>query len=262
MAGRHSSPTPQGQNVSVTDTILVTGGTGSLGRPLVDTLRAQGSTVRVLSRKAGDGRAVGDLRSGTGLDEALAGIRTVIHCATDGRTDVTAAKQLLAAAERAGVQHLVYISIVGVDRHPLPYYRLKLQVEELVEASSIDSTILRATQFHDLVHGVFRAQRWLPVLFTPACSFQPISTHDVATRLAELALAAPAGRAADIGGPEVVTSADLARQYLAGTGRRRRIVPLKLPGRSFAAYANGTHLAPDHRYGTGTFAEFLAGLNP
>jgi uncharacterized protein YbjT (DUF2867 family) len=239
-------------------TILVTGGTGTLGRVLVDTLRSSGHAVRVLSRKPGKDTAVGDLSANTGLDAALSGITTVVHCATDGRTDVTATTNLIGAATRAGVAHLVYISIVGVDRHPLFYYRAKYRVEQLVASSGIPWTILRATQFHNLVAGMFRAQRFLPVIFAPAFSFQPIAVEDVASRLAELAMAEPSGRAADIGGPEVLTSRELAGQYRERMRGRRPILPLRLPGKTFAGYSTGLHLAPDNRYGTITFREFLS----
>ena len=246
------------QNVNMRQIILVTGGTGTLGRVLVAKLRAAGQSVRILSRHAGPDTAVADLAAGTGLDAAVAGVTTIIHCATDGRTDAAASENLIAAARRAGVTHFIYISIVGVDRHPLSYYRTKFRVEKLVEASAIPWTILRATQFHNLVVGLFRAQRWLPVLFAPAFSIQPISVGDVATRLTELAQGDPVGRAQDIGGPEVLTSRQLAAAYLDRSGSRRRILPLRLPGTTFAAFAAGYHLAPQHRYGTGTFAQFLA----
>lgn len=238
--------------------ILVTGGTGTLGRVLVDRLRSNGQQVRVLSRKPGKETAVGDLSANTGLDAALSGISTVIHCATDGRTDVTATRNLIEAAKRAGVTHFVYISIVGIDRHPLFYYRTKLRVERQVASSGIPWTILRATQFHNLVLGMFRAQRFLPLLFAPTFSFQPIAVEDVARRLAELAQAEPSGRAADVGGPEILTSKEFAAIYRARAHGRRPIVPLRLPGKTFAAYAAGYHLAPEHRYGTMTFREFLS----
>ena len=94
--------------------------------------------------------------------------------------------------------HLIYISIVGIEEIPLFYYRSKLKVEHLVQESGLPWTVLRATQFRDLVVGMFSAQHHLPVLLAPAFSFQPIDTHDVAGRLTELAFADPVGRAPDI----------------------------------------------------------------
>src|SRR2546429_5743133 len=121
--------------------ILVTGGTGALGRVLVALLREGGHEVRVLSRRTG-----ADLLTGAGLAEALDGTDVIVHCATDGRHDVDATRNLIAAASG---QHLVYVSIVGIDRIPFPYYRLKLACERLVEECGLPWTTLRATQFHD-----------------------------------------------------------------------------------------------------------------
>lgn len=245
-------------------TVLITGGTGTLGSALRHLMQANGTDVRVLSRKeAPRGEtsatwATGDLKTGTGLDDALAGIDTVVHCATDGRTDVASTERLVAAAKAAGVQHLLYISIVGVDRHPLFYYQAKYRAEQVVERSGLPWTILRATQFHDLVYGLFTGQRWLPVLFAPSIPFQTIAVEDVAQRLAELAAGGPVGRTPDIGGPEVLECRDMASAYLVSSGSRRRVVPLTLPGKVFRAYAAGLHLAPATPVTGGTFAEFLA----
>lgn len=164
-----------------------------------------------------------DLREGgSGLDAALAGVDTVVHCATTQRGgDERSAANLIAAARRAYATHLVYISIVGVDRVPLGYYRSKYAVEKLVAESGIGWTVLRATQFHDLVVQMLRALAKLPVVVLPAhASDQPVEVAEVADRLAELAQGAPAGRVPDMGGPEVRTFASLARAYLGATGRR------------------------------------------
>ena len=142
----------------------------------------------------------GDLLSGTGLTSAMDGVGTVVHLAT-GKDDVRAAATLLDAAGRAGVCHLVLISIVGIDDIPLGYYTQKREVERLVSESGVPHTILRATQFHSFVERLFTAQRWLPVVLAPAFDLQPIAVQEVARRLVELAGGAPAGRVPDIGGP-------------------------------------------------------------
>ncbi len=236
-------------------TMLVTGGTGTLGSALVARL----DQPRVLSRHAGPGRVVGDLRTGEGLDDAVAGASVIVHCATAPRGDADATARLVTAARRAGAPHLVYISIVGVDRIPLPYYREKLRAERIVEDSGLPATILRATQFHDLLATVFAATARagvLPVL--AGTSFQPIAVDDVAARLADLVAGPPQGRAADLGGPEVRGMADLARTWRRATGRRRPVVPLRLPGAIARGYREGAHLAPEHAVGVGTFEQFLA----
>jgi uncharacterized protein YbjT (DUF2867 family) len=250
--------------VSTTGTILVTGGTGRLGTLLVERLRQQGETVRVLSRRPattadGPGRMVGDLISNQGVPEALAGVTTVIHCATAQRGETKMASNLLNAARAAGVTHLIYTSIVGVDTIPLGYYRTKSNVERLLLDSGLGVTIQRATQFHQLLQHGFHALRFLPVMPLPArMDMQPIDAAEVADRLIELSRGGPAGRAPDIGGPRVEPIADLARSYLTATGRRRPIVPLLLPGRTAAAYRRGNHLVPATRTGRETFEEYIS----
>lgn len=228
-------------------TLLITGGTGTLGRPTVEALRAGGLEPRILSRRPGPAHVVADLQSGAGLPAALAGVETVLHLATNRRSDARATQHLLQAARSASVQHLVYLSIVGVDAVPLGYYRSKLACEQLVEGSGVPFTILRATQFHDFVAGAFRAQRRLPRVITVDAPFQPISTAAVADRLVSLATAAPAdGRVDDLGGPEVLPMAELARQWLVARGAttegaERRVVEWHAPGKLVGAYRAGLH---------------------
>lgn len=246
-------------------TFLVTGGTGTLGRALVPRLAGPGHTVRVLSRQprprtAPPGSwATGDLRRGSGVEQAVAGVDVVVHCASAARGDVAATSHLLAAARRARVAHLVYISIVGVDRAPFFYYRAKLECERLVEGSGLPWTVLRATQFHDLVLRTCSAGGWGPALAWVGTSFQPVEVTEVAGRLAGLASGGPAGLAGDFGGPEVRTSASLAEAYLAASGRRRPVLPVWIPGRAGAAFRRGVHLTPGHAAGHRTFEQFLAG---
>ena len=251
----------------MSDTVLVTGGTGTLGRLLVPRLREAGHEVRVLSRK-GDGAGVvtGDLSTGEGVREAVAGADLVVHCAGSAKGDGEKARNLVAALP-GGVRHLVYISVVGADRVPIEsgidramfgYYGAKHAGEQAVIGSGLPWTILRATQFHDLIATFFRMQRFSPAVFAPAFSLQPIAVEDVARRWVELLDADAAGRAPDIGGPETRTGRDLAGAFLAARGSRRPTLPLRLPGRTYAAYAAGANLVPGEPYGRPTFAEFLA----
>lgn len=252
--------------------ILVTGGTGTLGRGVVAELLAAGNDVRVLSRRdpgrvpgraaLGDaGWAVGDLRTGAGLDEAVAGVTAIAHCASDfrrPRQDLVSVRNLIGAASRHGAPHLVYVSIVGVDRVPLGYYRVKLEAERLVEGSGLPWTILRATQFHDLILYMSQQLARLPVMVVPAgISFQPVDADEVASRVAGLALGEAAGRVPDLGGPEVLTATELARAYLRASGRRRPVLAVRLPGKAFGGYRRGGHLAPGHADGRRTYQEFL-----
>src|SRR5947209_4230730 len=139
-------------------TVLVTGGTGVLGSYLVPRLVARGHEVRRLSRHASGPDAVrGDVRTGEGIDAAVAGCDVVVHAATSQRrsreTEVKGTRHVVDAARKADA-HVIYVSIVGVDRHRIPYYKAKWAAEQVVEASNARWTILRATQFHDLLDRI------------------------------------------------------------------------------------------------------------
>jgi len=237
-------------------TILVTGGTSGPGRPTVERLRAAGHDVRILSRTPGDGHHVGDLATGVGLADALAGVDTVVHLATNRRKDLPDTERLLATATAAGVGHLVFLSIVGVDSIPYGYYDDKVASEKAIAASGIPFTILRATQFHSFpgeILGMFGNR-----LFLKGVSVQPIGVEDVADRLAELATGAPSGRVADIGGPEILDATDVLHRLQAAGRAPKRVLSIMLPGRAFAAFAAGRHLAGLPGYGTQTFDQWLA----
>jgi uncharacterized protein YbjT (DUF2867 family) len=196
----------------MTSPILVTGGTGTLGRHVVPRLRDAGRDVRVLSRHRhppGDGvtYVTGDLAAGEGAQAAVAGVGTVVHLAGSAKGDEDKARNLVRAASRAGVRHLVYISVVGADRIPVAsgvdramfgYFAAKRAAEQVVADSGLPWTTLRATQFHDLVLTVARQLAKLPVVPVPAgFRFQPVDPGEVAARLVELTLGPPAGLVAE-----------------------------------------------------------------
>lgn len=247
---------PMVQNRSMS-TILVTGATGTLGTPTTAQLRAAGHDVRALSRRTAPGLTTGDLLTGEGVAAALDGVDTVIHLAT-GLKDVTQAGTAIDAARVAGVAHFVLISIVGIEDIPLGYYKGKVEIERMLQGSGLPHTILRATQFHEFVDGLFRSQKLSPVVVAPAFSFQPIAVSEVAARLVELAGSDPAGRVADVGGPRQRTARDLAEAWKQASGSRRPIWTVRLPGKTVAGFAAGHHLVPGPAYGTGTFEDYLA----
>jgi uncharacterized protein YbjT (DUF2867 family) len=199
-----------------------------------------------------------------GLGAAVDGVDVVVHCATNPykntwQTDVEGTQSLLDEAARAGVRHFVYVSIVGVDRIPLRYYKAKVAAEWVVRRSEVPWTILRATQFHDLILRALQDLMWGPVVPVPkGFSFQPLDPRDVADRLVELATARPAGRVPDMGGPEVLDARELARSYLERVGARRPVVTFPLPGAAARAFRSGANLAPDATDGTITWRDFLA----
>lgn len=237
-----------------------------LGKRVVERLDSAGIEARVLSRSGRPGTVRGDLSTGEGVDLAVSGAQTIIHCATSPfrkarQTDVEGTKRLLEAAITAGVSHVVYISIVGIDRaSSYPYYRVKLDTERVIEGSPVPYTILRATQFYDLVLMAVRLLERTPVMVVPnGFSGQPIDAGEVAGRMVELALSDPAGRVPDIGGPEVRTVADIVRGYLEVTGRRKKTLMFWLPGKTARAFREGALTCPNNRYGEIRWEEFLRG---
>jgi uncharacterized protein YbjT (DUF2867 family) len=249
--------------------VLVTGGTGQLGREVVPRLVSNGHDVRLLSRQdrptrpSGVEAVRGDVLTGDGIDRAVSGVDVVVHCATSPfrrtrRTEVDGTRQLTTAAARARRPHLVYVSIVGVDRHPLPYYKAKRAAEVVVEAAGLPHTIQRATQFHSLIDGFLTRLARLPVLPVPrGVRFQPIDAAEVAARLVSLVDAGPAGHVADMGGPEVRGFDDLARAWLGARGRSRRVAELPIAGRIARAFKDGVNLCPAHADGTLTWEDWL-----
>ncbi len=259
----------------MTSPTLVTGGTGTLGRQVVPRLRAAGAEIRVLSRRVrpaeeGVELLTGDLMTGEGIEAAVDGARTIVHCAGSGKGDDEATRNLVrAVSAQGGRPHLVYISVVGADRIPIVgaadramfgYFGFKLAAERVVAGSGLPWTTLRATQFHDLILMVARQLAKLPVMPVPAgFRFQPVDADEVAARLVELAFGEPAGLVPDLAGPRVYRTAELIRGYLRASGRRRRpTVPIWLPGKAARAVREGANLAPDRAVGKRTWEEFLA----
>jgi uncharacterized protein YbjT (DUF2867 family) len=253
--------------------IVVTGGTGRLGRLVVSGLRHAGRDVRVLSRHSpasGDGitYVTCDLRDDQGIEAALGGAEIIVHCAGSRKGDEQTTRNLVEAALRTGVQHLVYISVVGADRVPVRsamdrmgfgYFASKLAAERVVADSGVPWTTLRATQFHDAFLATARAMTKLPVLMAAAgFRFQPIDEGEVAARLVELALGQPAGLVPEMAGPRVYPMADLLRGYLRASGKHRLIVSLPMPGGAAAAVRAGAVLSPERAVGHRTWEDVLA----
>lgn len=251
--------------------ILVTGGNGTLGRVVVSKLGQQPTyTVRVMSRRPKPGAAQStlewaqaDLETGEGLEAAVAGVQTVIHAATNPlwhtrQVDLDGTRRLAEVARKAGVSHLIYISIVGVDRIPYSYYQTKFAAEELIANGEIPWTILRATQFDGLLDLALRALFKLPVgLWFADIPWQPIAVDVVADTLIQSVAAGPAGRLPGIGGPEVLSGSEILHTWLEVRGMRRVVLPLHLPGKAAEGFRNGYHTCPDNRLGKITWHEWV-----
>lgn len=245
--------------------IAVAGGTGKTGRKVVDQLRSEGHQPVILARAQGV-----DLIQNTGIDAALDGVEVVIDVAdvrtTSAKTSRdffgTATTNLLNAAERHGIRHHIGLSIVGVDRVASGYYQGKLRQEELVQTGNVPWTILRATQFHEFADQIL-AQMPGPVAVIPKMQSQPIAVSEVAAHLCTLAVGEPQQMAPELAGPRVESVVDMARQLIRRRGRRKAVIPLRVPGASGKAMANGALLPtePGPR-GRQTYADWLAALPP
>ncbi|WP_127792631.1 SDR family oxidoreductase [Agromyces sp. LHK192] len=241
--------------------IAVAGGTGTLGRHVVEIARERGHEVVVLSRASGV-----DLVAGTGLAAALAGVEVVVDVSNvstlkAAESEVfftTVTRNLLAAERDAGVGHHVALSIVGVDRAPYAYYAGKVAQERAVESGDVPWTILRATQFHEFAGQMLENLTVAGIHLAPRARTQPIAAHEVAQRLVELAEGAPAGRVADLAGPREEQLDDMVRRLVRARALRGPVIAVSLPGKQMAAMRRGEALpGRDAQLGRQTYEEWL-----
>ena len=233
--------------------VLVTGGTGHLGRDLVSRLVRKRRNVRLLSTRPGTTTDVqwakGDLTTGNGICEAMKGVDSVISAATlspiarhgglrlsdlfstPSSVDVDGTRYLLEESARAGVQHFLHVSIVGLEGSSLPYSKVKLAGEQLVRKSTVPWSVVRATPFFYLVEKMLGGLGRLPIWPLPMASWNPIDTTDVADYLITCLDDERRGEREEIGGPEDLSLVETARQLQQARGLRRPILPLPLPSK-------------------------------
>ncbi|WP_170850087.1 MULTISPECIES: NAD(P)H-binding protein [unclassified Beijerinckia] len=225
----------------------MTGGTGALGRRVVDALERAGVEVRSLSR--GEREPIpehigvqADLLSKEDLAAALVGIKTVVHCAHDSSTpdnSIAGTTNLIEACQAAGVRHFVYISIAGIDTAAdFAYYAVKLEEERRIIASGLPYSILRAAQFHNLVHAILMRLNTAPmVMYVPrGVVLRPVDIRTVADRLADIAQGPPRKRCRDLVGPEQRPIESLARQWLRARGQWKIVFSLPSNSPGFKAF--------------------------
>lgn len=251
--------------------ILVTGGAGKLGAVVVAKLAAQGQRARILTHSgaaspvAGAEVVVGDLATGSGLAAALADIRVVIHAASNSQqpqaADVDGTRHLLAAAQAGGLQpHIIYVSIVGVDRSTAPYYMAKAAAETLTRQSGLPWSILRATQFHGFVANLLRSlgiDTQAEVAVPEGVRFQSIDMGEVAARLLALAQGEPLRAIEEIGGPQILTVEEMASAYLSARGRVASVLPTPIHGAPWDGFRNDAILTPEHAIGVVSWEQYL-----
>jgi uncharacterized protein YbjT (DUF2867 family) len=249
--------------------VAVVGGTGVLGKLVVAELRARGDEVLALSRTAparlpqGVSHRRVDLTDGAGLTEALAGVEVVVDASNSSPRDaapvlVEGTKRLLRAGAEAGVRHHVGVSIVGCDRVPMAYYKVKVEQERAIAAGEVPWSLLRATQFHPLIAWVFERTARFGVLPTGSARLQPIDPAVVVERLAAIAQADPAGRVGDLAGPEATTLTALARTWRGATGRRALSLPIPMLGAVGRPMREGALCDPGAAAGGTNFEGWLA----
>ncbi|WP_406073867.1 SDR family oxidoreductase [Micromonospora sp. NBC_01638] len=248
--------------------VLVTGAGGHLGRAVLERLRDDGISVRPTSRRPRGGSdvewVVADLATGDGLAEAVTGMDAVLHLASSprGRThqvDVLGTRRLVVAAGAAGVRHLVYISIVGVDRVPIPYYRHKFAAEQVIAAGPVPWSVLRATQFPQFLDDLLAASaRMGPVIGDRAVLAQPVDPGEVAARLAARLVAGPLGGIEEYGGPQVLRFDEAVRAWREARGSHRPLLPVRIPGRLGRELRAGGLVTEALPRGVRTWADHLA----
>ena len=227
-------------------TVVVTGGAGGLGREIMAEYTARGVEARSASRRTGF-----NLATGAGLLETLREADVVVHAATSSlhyrQVDLAGTHRIIGTLSELGRRpHLVYVSIVGCDQTPFPYQTTKSACEIALRESGLPVTVVRATQFHDLIYRLTSIARWPLAVVPGKVAVQPCERRWVAERAVEIALAeAPEGyvRATDLAGPERLTVPEAVTETCRHRGRRApRTVSLPVVGGTLAAYAAGTNL--------------------
>jgi uncharacterized protein YbjT (DUF2867 family) len=261
------------------DTVLVTGGTGHLGRGIVDRLATSGHRVRVIARHPGDDPRVewirGDLGTGAGVAEAARGADAIVHAATHSPSaqrgslrlsdlrhsptdvDIDGTRRLLAEARQSGVRHVLHISIVGVQHAAVPYSRVKAAAENLVHAGGVPWSIVAATPFYWLLDRMLTTMSRGPVWAVPSnLVIAPGDEADFADYVVECLADGPGGRRDDFGGPEALPMVEFARQFRTARGIGRGVHGIRVP--RFVRRAAGPQTCPDGRHGKTTWVEWLS----
>lgn len=248
--------------------VLVTGGRGTLGSELVPRLQQNGYRVRITSRRARPDNLRRDLEwaqvameTPAGWAAALADVDTVVHAASSPfkrGADVEGTRHLLQYAAEGSVGHIVYISIVGVDKKDWFYYEDKYESEQLIAQSGIEFSILRTTQFHDFVHRLLDEMFLrLPLGFLPRnWRMQPIDTGEVANLLLDAVQRGPGGRLPEAGGPQILSFDEMADVWMEAHGRRP-VVHVPFPFLMGRAFTTDHVLTPERRVGQRTWRDWV-----
>lgn len=243
--------------------ISVIGATGMIGAQVVQILTSAGHDVVAASLRTGV-----NVLTGEGLDGAVAGAAALVDVTNSPQLEddpaldffSTASANLVKAAAGAGVGHYVVLSIVGADGiTDSGYMRAKVIQERTVAESGVPFTIVRATQFHEFAEAIVGSLAVGDEYHAPVARIQPIASADVAAAVADAAQGAPAEGIVDVGGPEKMTFAELARAVLAHQGKNNTVVD-DPQATYFGARVDADTLVtgPGARQGTQRFGDWLA----
>lgn len=251
--------------------ILVTGGTGSLGKCFTELAVEEGISIRIASRNQPEDQKAEwcyvDMETGEGIKEAVRGIDLVFHAATNPvkryeQVDFKGTKQLLQACKEEKVKHFVYPSIVGIDKIPMKYYACKARVETLIKESGMPYTIVRATQFHNLIERLFLLFAKLPVIMLPKkMKFQTIAVEEVAAVFLEICKGEAQGSLADIAGPEVLTVKEMYDIWLKTAPMKKKFISIPLPIPVVRGFVKGYNTSEERKIGQTTWEAWLQKVN-
>ncbi len=242
--------------------IVVIGGSGLIGSKLVNNLRQRGHDVLAASPASGVNTLTGE-----GLADALKGAQVVVDVSNAPSWEdqavleffETSGRNLLGAEAAAGVEHHVALSVVGTERLLASgYFRAKMAQEQLIKASQIPYTIVRATQFFEFAGGIAKNATEGASVRLPSALMQPIAADDVAALLADVAVSEPKNGMLEIAGPEQIRQDELIRRFLNATGDARKVIT-DAHARYYGVEVNDQSLVPgpNPRLGSIRFAEWL-----
>jgi uncharacterized protein YbjT (DUF2867 family) len=243
--------------------IVVIGGSGLIGKKVVMNLRQRGHEAVAASPSSGVNTVTGE-----GLAQALAGAQVVVDVANAPSWEDNAVlaffqasgRNLLAAEAAAGVGHHVALSVVGTDRLLASgYFRAKMAQEELIKASKVPYTIVRATQFFEFVDAIAQSATDGQTVRLPPAMMQPIVSDDVALALADIALAQPLNSTVELAGPDKIRMDELVRKFLLASRDKRQVIT-DPQARYYGIAVNDRTLTPgdNPRIGLTHFADWLS----
>ncbi|WP_433747619.1 SDR family oxidoreductase [Falsibacillus pallidus] len=252
--------------------ILVTGGTGVLGSRFAALAKREGHQVFVASRNKPSSTEVEwtflDLETGEGLSRALSGVEAVFHAATSpvkntDQVDIAGTNLLLEECKKYGVKHFIYPSIVGIDLIPMKYYKAKLAAEELIMNCGIPYTIVRMTQFHNLIDRMISTLAKYPAGVLPTTlKFQPVDVDEAAEVLVGALKNGPSGMEEDFAGPEVMSLKELFTIWKSHKQIKKLMIPLSyFPNKTFKSFQEGKNTNPQATKGAVTWKSWVEKQN-